>query len=507
MVAITATATTATAAPAPSGTVAHDGVSSALPAIPAVDRRHALLPGLVAVDAIALTTAFVLAYAIRFRVNMPLLEVLPERAAFYSWVAVWAVPLWLGLLALYRLYDRRVLFSGPSEYGRVINACTVGTIAIVVVSFLDVRLVISRGWLLLTWLLSISLVNSGRFSVRRVLRALRRRGWLVTPTVIVGANEEAIALAEQFLGDPGSGTRVVGFVDGNFLPGTPMVGSLEVLGDPGDLKDIMERCGAREIVVATTALERKELLELYRAFGQDEAVEVRMSSGLFEILTTGVSVQEVGCVPLMTPQRVRITGVDAVLKSALDYIGAAAGLLLLGPVLLLLGALVALDSPGPALYRRRVLGRGGKPFDAFKFRTMVVDAERVLAADAALRQAFEQNYKLRNDPRVTRLGSFLRRTSLDELPQLVNVLRGEMSLVGPRMIAPDEAGRYGKWQLNLLTVKPGITGPWQIQGRSDIPYEERVRLSMRYIRNYSIWHDLEILLRTVLVVLRRRGAY
>jgi lipopolysaccharide/colanic/teichoic acid biosynthesis glycosyltransferase len=154
-----------------------------------------------------------------------------------------------------------------------------------------------------------------------------------------------------------------------------------------------------------------------------------------------------------------------------------------------------------------VLGVSGRQFDAFKFRTMMVNAERrrreapISFADRRLR------LKSKEDPRITRVGRFLRRTSLDELPQLFNVLRGEMSLVGPRMIAPDERVRYGKWQHNLLTVKPGITGPWQVQGRGDIAYEERVRLSMHYVRNYSVWLDLEILARTVIVVLAGRGAY
>lgn len=211
--------------------------------------------------------------------------------------------------------------------------------------------------------------------------------------------------------------------------------------------------------------------------------------------------------PLMTPQRVRITEVDAFMKMSLDYVGAAIGLLVLSPILLGIAVLVKLDSPGPIFHRRRVLGRGGKPFDAFKFRTMVVNADEVLRNDPDLYEAFIHGYKLKVDPRVTRIGRALRRTSLDELPQLINVLRGEMSLVGPRMISPDEATRYGKWQLNLLTVKPGITGPWQVQGRSEIPYDERVRLSMHYIRNYSIWLDLGILLRTVMVVVRGEGAY
>jgi lipopolysaccharide/colanic/teichoic acid biosynthesis glycosyltransferase len=248
-------------------------------------------------------------------------------------------------------------------------------------------------------------------------------------------------------------------------------------------------------------------LDLYGIVSQDEAIELRLSSGLFEILTTGMQVHEVNSVPLMTPRRVRITGADAALKTALDYLAAGTALVLLSPVVFLIALLVRLDSGPPIIHRRRVLGVSGKPFDAFKFRTMIVNAERrhqSVPFEFADRRA---RLKTEQDPRITRIGRTLRRTSLDELPQLVNVLRGEMSLVGPRMIAPDERIRYGKWQHNLLTVKPGITGPWQVRGRGDIPYEERVHLSMHYIRNYTIWLDLEILLRTVAVVLQRKGAY
>jgi lipopolysaccharide/colanic/teichoic acid biosynthesis glycosyltransferase len=211
--------------------------------------------------------------------------------------------------------------------------------------------------------------------------------------------------------------------------------------------------------------------------------------------------------PLIAPQPSPIHGPDAAFKACVDYVGALIGLIILVPLLCVVALLVRLDSPGPVIFRRRVLGRDGGQFDAFKFRTMVVDAERILAEDPVLRASFDQAYKLKADPRITRFGAFLRRTSLDEVPQLLNVLRGEMSLVGPRMIAPDEAVRYGEWSAALLTVKPGITGPWQVRGRADIAYDERVRLSMAYIRNYSIWKDVEILFRTIAVVLRTQGAY
>jgi len=471
------------------------------------DSWRVLAGGLVVGDALTLVAAFAAAYVARFRTELPFLEVVPHSVAQYSRLVLWSVPIWLALFAVYRLYDRRRILAGMEEYTRLANACTAGVVAIIVVSFFDISLFVSRGWLALVWVFSILFTCAFRFGARRVLRRLRRRGLFTSRAVVVGASEEGKALAEQLLGDRGSGTVVLGFVDNAVPPGTEVIGGLRVLGDVASLGALVERGSVRDVVVATTALSRDEFLDLYRSLGREDNVELRLSSGLYEILTTGVSVQEIGGIPLITPQQVRITGVDAILKGIVDYAGAVLGLLLLGPTMLAVAILVRLDSPGPVFHRRRVLGVGGKPFDALKFRTMVVNADEVLASDARLREAFEKGYKLRRDPRVTRVGSFLRRTSLDELPQLLNVLRGEMSLVGPRMITAEEASRYGKWDLNLLTVKPGITGPWQVHGRGDIPYSERVRLSMHYIRNYTIWLDIEILLRTVFVVVTRRGAY
>ena len=462
---------------------------------------------LVSADAVAVTAAFGLAYLTRFKAGVPLLETPPYSIAFYSTLAFAAVPLWLALFAAYRLYDRHELFSGFQEYLRIANACTAGLIVVVLISFLDPDLRISRGWLLMTWLVAIATVASARFGIRRLVRLLRRRGWLCTTAVIVGANAEGLALAEQFLSDRGGGIQLKGFVDNASDRGTPVVAQLAVLGSLGELKRVVDEFGVQEIIVAATAVTRNELLDMYAAFGHDPGIEVRLSSGLFEILTTGVRVRETSGVPLMSPQRVRVTGADALLKTSLDYLIASVGLFVLAPLLVVVGLLIKLDSPGPVLHRRRVLGVSGKPFNAFKFRTMVVDADQRLASDEQLRQAFGQGYKLRADPRITRIGRVLRRTSLDELPQLLNVLRGEMSLVGPRMITPEEASRYGKWQRNLVTVKPGITGPWQVQGRSDLPYDERVSLSMQYIRNYTFWLDLAILVRTIFVVLKGRGAY
>jgi lipopolysaccharide/colanic/teichoic acid biosynthesis glycosyltransferase len=176
-------------------------------------------------------------------------------------------------------------------------------------------------------------------------------------------------------------------------------------------------------------------------------------------------------------------------------------------LLLLIAIAVRLDSPGPVIYRRRVMGINGRQFDAYKFRTMLTNGDEILAQHPELLAEWVENQKLVDDPRVTRLGRFLRKTSLDELPQLINVLKREMSLVGPRMISPGEITKYNQWDMNLLTIQPGITGLWQVSGRSDVSYEERVRLDMHYIRNWTIWLDLQLLLQTIPAVLKGRGAY
>jgi lipopolysaccharide/colanic/teichoic acid biosynthesis glycosyltransferase len=194
------------------------------------------------------------------------------------------------------------------------------------------------------------------------------------------------------------------------------------------------------------------------------------------------------------------------LKRALDALGAAILLAFLSPLVALLALLIKLQDGGPVIHRRRVVGPGGE-FDAFKLRSMRVDADEILQKDPALRREFEVNFKLKQDPRITRVGAFIRRTSLDELPQLWNVLRGQMSLVGPRMITPAELKKFGDAAWIFSTVKPGLTGYWQIQGRQEVSYDERVTMDLYYVQHWSLLLDLKILLMTPLRVLRGSGAY
>ena len=195
------------------------------------------------------------------------------------------------------------------------------------------------------------------------------------------------------------------------------------------------------------------------------------------------------------------------LKALLDFAIVLPTLLLIWPLFAILAIAVKLDSPGPVIHRRRVLGRDGRIFDAFKFRTMYVNGDEILARHPKLKAELQQNYKLKCDPRITRVGSFLRKFSLDELPQLFNVLAQDMSVIGPRIIAPDEITKYGQWGQTLLTVMPGLTGLWQVSGRSNTSYDERVNLDMQYIDNWSIFMDIKILLKTIPAVMKGDGAY
>jgi exopolysaccharide biosynthesis polyprenyl glycosylphosphotransferase len=336
---------------------------------------------------------------------------------------------------------------------------------------------------------------------------MRQRGYFLSTAVVVGANQESCLLAEQLLGWTTSGLHIIGFVDDEVPAGELLYHDLRCLGSIDQLPAILERYNVDELIMATSALKRDEMVTIFEQYGVSEKVNLRLSSGLYEIITTGLQVTELGSVPLVRVNKVRLTGIDSFFKTLLDLLITVPGLILISPLLLLISLAIKLDSPGPAIHRRRVMGVNGRQFDAFKFRTMHVNGDEILAAHPDLQVELARNLKLKNDPRITRVGNFLRKTSLDELPQLLNVLLRDMSLVGPRMISPAEMVKYDQWTINLLTVRPGITGLWQVSGRSDVSYEDRVRLDMQYVRNWSIWLDLQLLLATIPAVLKRRGAY
>ena len=460
-------------------------------------------------DAAMAFLAFWIAYYLRFELLVQYFD--PGAIiSFESYrLLIYSIPfLWLVIPAFNGLYDKDNLLGGTREYSKVFRSASEGFLFIVIVGFLEPTLIIARGWLLMTWGCTFLFVAAARFLLRRVVYALRKHGFFLTPAVIIGANQEGRWLAEQLLRWETSGLHLVGFVDNKTPETFPLYHGLVSLGSADKLGEIIEQHNIGEVILASSAYSSRDyLLDIFRRYGVTDKVNLRMSSGLYEILTTSLTVNEFAYVPLVYVNKVRLTGTDNIVKFILDYVFSLASLLILSPFLMLIAFLVKVTSPGPILHRRLVMGLNGKHFHALKFRTMVINGDEILDKNPELKKELTRNHKLKKDPRITRVGAFLRKYSLDELPQLFNVLKRDMSLVGPRMISPEEVSMYKQFDMNLLTVLPGITGLWQVSGRSDISYDERVRLDMYYVRNWSIWLDFQLLYQTFPAVLKGRGAY
>ena len=476
--------------------------------LPLRQQRRLLIAALLLTDILAILLACATAYLVRFYSQLPIFQGgFTPSVAFYAQLSLALVPLYLFLFSIYHLYDQEYLLGGTREYAAVFQASVTGTVILTFVQFLVSDLLIARGWVGLAWALTFIFVAFSRWFMRRLAYTARRRGYLMAPTLLLGAGAEGKLLAQQLLEWPTSGLNVLGFLDDDIAPGTRVFRNLYALGSLERLETLVHSFEIEELILATGALSRETVLDVFQRFGTSPTVHLRMSSGLFELITTGLQVKETAYVPLIGVNRVRLTGVDMVFKTLLEYSLTLMAVLVLAPVMLVIALLIKLDSPGPVFYRRRVMGLNGRQFDALKFRTMRVDGDAILAANPTLLDVLATTHKIRGDPRITPVGLRLRRFSLDELPQLFNVLLGDMALVGPRIISPPELKMYGQWAMNLLTVRPGLTGLWQVSGRSDIPYEDRVRLDMFYIRNYSLWLDLQLILQTIPVVFSGRGAY
>ena len=487
------------------GVVERVAIGGARSAANRAQDRALMVATLVATDALRVAGAFALAYLLRFKTSIGAFYVPPDSPLdFYSTLVFWLVPLVIATFAIYRLYALDRIFNGFDEYVRILSATTLAIIVVIFVSFLfDDRLIISRAWMLISWALILAAMATNRFLVRRLVYRLRRVGHLTRRVIVLGSDSDAQTLARHLHTSASGGLQVVGVYD----PQSLGEGMVEREGSGLRLRQLVESTGTEAIIVSAASVPQEVLSRVVREVA-NLPTELHIVPGMYEILTTGVQVRDVDGLPLVTMNKVRITGYDRLLKQVLDIVVASLVLIMLAPILLAVALAVRLTSPGPILHRRRVVGQCGSRFDALKFRTMRHDGDAWLRANHPdLAASLAATGKLKDDPRITPLGHWLRRWSLDEFPQLFNVLRGQMSLVGPRMIAEAELEHFGDWRENLSTVKPGLTGLWQVSGRAKLGYEDRVRLDMHYIRSYSIWSDIEILARTIPAVLAGEGAY
>jgi len=434
-------------------------------------------------DALAIYAALNVAFDVRYNFDwLPLIEKLVPITERYQIVIPAAVPLWLVIFAFNRLYDRRYTLNGLQEYGKIVIACSLGILVLVVLSFFEPNLSVSRSWLILCWFLAILFTSATRFAIRRIVRWARRRGYWLTRALIVGANEHAKAIARQLAPATHSGVQVVGFLDDYLPTDTRVLDDLRVLDRPTALAAIARATGAREAIVVQGAIAWESFMEIItQAHSTLNDLDVKLSPGFYEILATGVRLSNDGFVPLLAIEKNRITGVDALMKNVLDYGVSFLALLLTSPVLLLTMLFVKIVAPGSVFEPYHVLGAHQKPFTTWKFRTHYADPAR----------------RTMDYP----LARWLYRLGLDKLPQFVNILRGEMSLVGPRPIPVARASVYQEWLPTLLAVKPGFTGPWVVGAREVLTLQDEIRLDLYYIRNWTIWLDLQILLQTALRLL------
>jgi len=462
--------------------------------------------GLVGIDLVAAMTAVICAYLIRF--GLPGEGVNP---ALYLVVIV-SLPLaWISVVAFNRAYEGRFVGVGATEFQRIFRAFLYLTALVAFVSFFS-GADLSRGFILLALLLALGLDLVGRYAARKYLHGQRSTGRAMRAVLAVGDAEAVTMLTALFERDRYAGMYVVGACVPDEIS-NEVAGKLDEIDVPllGGLDAILDSAqfiGADTVAVISSSRIGPEKLRWISWQLEGADIQLVVSPGLIEVAGPRLHIQPVAGLPLLHVEKPEFSGFRRFLKSTFDRTVAVACLLLMAPVMLTLALAVRLTSRGPALFRQTRVGRDGKPFTMMKFRSMYLDAEDRLAelrncnanADGLL-------FKMRDDPRVTRIGKVLRRFSLDELPQLINIVTGSMSLVGPRPPLPSEVARYGDDMRRRLLVKPGLTGLWQVSGRSDLTWEESVRLDLRYVENWSPALDLMILWKTAFAVLGRSGAY
>jgi exopolysaccharide biosynthesis polyprenyl glycosylphosphotransferase len=413
--------------------------------------------------------------------------------------------LWVATLWLSGSYDDRFIGTGSDEFRKVLNAGVSLTAGLAILSY-AVNTELSRAYLLLTMPGVTSLDLIVRYAMRRRLHKQRAVGCCMSTVLAVG-QETAVAdlITELRRGTFHGLTVVATCLTGNSV--SREVAGVPVFGGFADVASAVRRCGADTVaVLSSSEIDGRSLRQLAWEL-EKTGTDLCVAPALLDVAGPRTTVRPTAGLTLLHVDHPQLSGPRQVVKGVFDRVAAATALVMLSPLFLALAVLIRLSDNGPALFTQTRVGKNGRTFKIYKFRTMVVDAEHRLAQLRASNDFDGMLFKMRHDPRVTAIGARLRKWSMDELPQLINVVRGDMSLVGPRPALPDEAARYADHVRRRLVVKPGLTGMWQVNGRSDLSWDESVRLDIRYVENWSFALDLQILWKTFSVIFRGSGAY
>ncbi len=468
--------------------------------------RNGRVPGwVVLLDVVIVIVAFLAGYWVRYDLRW-FLDVAYDAplSAYLPFLILYVVltPLFFVVDGVYRTWPR----SWMDQVYRITNATAKVTVLMLAVTFVFRPRYYSRVMLIEVGLLTIGLLALARGVEGLVIAYLRRRGVGIKRVVIVGAGEIGRTVMRTIVARPDLGYRVVGFVDDNPEKGYTDIGRFKALGPLDNLPAILDEERPDEVIITLPWMYHRKIMGIVREC-ERRGVRPRIVPDLFQMSLTQVNVEDLGGVPLIGVRTVAISKGALLVKRLIDVTVAAVGLVLCAPLFLLIALAIRLDSPGPIIFRQTRVGLRGRHFEMYKFRSMHVGAEEQQDMLADLNEADGPIFKIRDDPRLTRVGRILRRLSLDELPQLVNVLQGEMSLVGPRPPIPAEVEKYQEWHKKRLEAPPGMTGLWQVSGRSRLSFDEMVLLDIYYIENWSLWLDFKILMRTIPKVLLGEGAY
>ena len=478
-------------------------------------------------DGLLLVGSFVLAYWLRYGLELGRDVIAPESflplSSFFPYIGAYVV---ITLLA----FQMRGLYALPRgatwlDHIRIIaGASLIGVAALTLGALLLNPVLPSRLVFIFLWLSTLLIFGVERFAYRRIRMWLWQRGVNIRRALVVGAGVAGQRIMKDILERRELGYELAGYVSDEDdpaekdwqVPVRSMLGAKNGngnghgprrLGALRDVRRIIGRGEMHEVIVALPANRHAQILGIIDGC-RESGVDFKLVPDLFEMRFNEVRIDALNGVPLIGVKDVALRGFNLVLKRALDIFLAIGALVVASPLILISAALVKATSPGPVIFRQQRVGKGGHVFTCYKFRTMFRDAEHRLEEIRHLNEmGGDVTFKMRDDPRQTRVGKLLRRTSLDELPQIVNILRGDMSWVGPRPPTPAEVARYSDWHRKRLDVTPGLTGLWQVSGRSELSFDEMVKLDIYYAENWSLGMDTSIILRTIPAVLKREGAY
>ena len=459
-------------------------------------------------DLVLIIVAFVLAYWLRYRLQWFLTVDPANQTDLITYI-----PFGLALVFLLfcsfqfsRVYSYRRDRIWLEEVYAIASATTIGVVVLIILNLAFGQLSFSRLIFLYTAVLVTLLLGISRAVIYALRGYLRNRGFGLERVVLVGVGDVGLMVMRTIAARPSLGYELVGFLDDNPAKNQTDIGRFQALGPLNNFRVILQNHGIDTAIICLPWKSHRTVAHMLYVCEQS-GIKAQIVPNFFQLTKNQMQVERLDSIPLITTRSVSIAGWNLFIKRALDVTVATAILIVGLPFAALISLAIYCSSPGPIVYSQTRIGRNGQPFKIYKFRSMIADAEAQLEKMADLNEASGPLFKMRDDPRRTPLGRILRRFSMDELPNLINVLRGEMSLVGPRPNVPEEVAQYKDWHRKRLSVSPGMTGMWQVSGRSDLTFDEMVLLDIYYAENWSLTLDLGIMMRTIPKVLGGEGAY